>query len=105
MDLLFGTDVCGRIGEGEPGCDAGSRNEGGSGRKRRGLRYSGVCARQEKPSDRATQLMAKALDGKVVTVDSLTPSDLIGHVKAKVLCARACVCVYVFAAFECPQQG
>ena len=41
------------------------------------------------------QLLVKTLRGKVIAVDSLKPSGLVGHVKAKVLCteaaARACV--------------
>ena len=44
--------------------------------------------------------MVKTLDGNVVTVDSLTPSDLIGHVKAKVLCAEAAARACVLAALN-----
>ena len=61
----------------------------------RGSRAAEQGARQETPSDGAMQLLVKTRCGKVIAVDSLEPSDLIGHVKAKVLCteaaARACV--------------
>ena len=62
-------------------------------------------APQEKPSDGSMQLLVKTRCGKVITVDSLKPSDSIGHVKTKVLCAEGGAHARARGAFECPRPG